>query len=54
MDLLLSKENYDKAKVYLTKLTSEVEEEEKKKLHLDDHRWMDCGIAWHSVHGVFT
>jgi hypothetical protein len=34
VDLLLSKENYDKAKVYLTKLTSEVEEEEKKKLHL--------------------
>lgn len=34
VDLLLNKENYDKAKAYLTKIASEVEEEEKKKLHL--------------------
>lgn len=34
VDLLLSKENYEKAKAFLPKMASEVEEEEKKKLHL--------------------
>lgn len=34
VDLLLSKESYEKAKAFLPKLASEVEEEEKGKLHL--------------------
>lgn len=34
VDLLLSKENYEKAKAFLPKMASKVEEEEKKKLHL--------------------
>ena len=34
VDLLLSKENYEKAKVFLSKMASKVEDEEKKKLHL--------------------
>lgn len=34
VDLLLSKENYEKAKAFLPTLASKVENEEKKKLHL--------------------
>lgn len=42
VDLLLSKENYEKAKAFLPKIANEVEEEEKKRLHfgLIIDRWI--------------